>query len=401
MAPPYSTLNLPNFDDTQIAFQSKSDAALWRAVMLFRLIGITPIVKIGPSLVNFGFKAHLPIKPLVRSTVFRQFCGGESLDECRETIDLMAGDGVSAILDYGVEGEKSERGFDAAVAEILRTVGEASGNKNIPFCVFKMTALARFELLEHVSNKGESALSPEEAQEYARVKARVDRICSTAADQNLPVMIDAEETWIQPAIDAIAESLMQKHNQQRALVYTTAQMYRVDRLNYIRNLVERASREGWHVGIKLVRGAYMEKERERAQAMNYPSPIHPNKKATDQAYDDALSFCVASLNHVAICAGTHNESSCLRGARLLAQYNVLHRDPRVWFSQLYGMSDHISYNLAHCGYPVAKYVPYGPVAKVLPYLFRRAQENTSVAGQSSRELQLVERELKRRRIKAR
>lgn len=388
-------MNIPDFSNTEIAFRSRSQAELWRALGLFKAMNHPFLVKLGGPLLTAGFQLKLPLSPLVRWTVFRQFCGGESLKECRQTIQRMAKDGVQSILDYGVEGENTEKGFDAATAELLQTAVEAGENSNIPFVVFKMTGIARMDLLEKINEAGLNALTPEENGEWLRVLARVESICNAANQRGKPVMIDAEETWIQKTIDAVAEEQMKKRNRNGSVhIYTTIQMYRTDRLDYLKNLASTAEKNGWQVGVKVVRGAYMEKERDRAERDGRPSPIHPHKAATDIAYDQAIEFCI---NHKDIwaCIGTHNEASCLSATKNII--NTKSAKTNIWFSQLLGMSDHLTYNLANAGFKVAKYVPYGPVHAVLPYLIRRAQENTSVAGQSSRELTLIETELERRR----
>ena len=396
-------MQLPDFSNTEVAFRSRSQAELWRALGLFKLINVPLLVKAGGPVLTAGFKLKLPLSPLVRWTVFRQFCGGESLEECRDTIARMAKDGVDSILDYGIEGEKSEAGFEAATQEILRTAAEAAKNTHIPFVVFKMTAIARMDLLEALNDaKSESSLSADEKKEWLRVLARVERICDAANKHGKPVMIDAEETWIQNTIDHVVEEQMKKRNTgDHALVYTTVQMYRVDRLAYLKSLASRAEREGWALGVKLVRGAYMEKERARAAKQDRASPIHPDKAATDVAYDEAVTFFVNHSHPIWACIGSHNEHSCLKAAQLILSKSQQNPNlaGRMWFSQLLGMSDHLTYNLANAGFKVAKYVPYGPVQAVLPYLIRRAQENTSVAGQSSRELTLVKAELERRRAR--
>lgn len=394
-------MHRPDFSNTEVAFRSRSQAELWRALGLFKMINLPFLVKAGGPVLTAGFKLKLPLSPLVRWTVFRQFCGGESLEECRETIARMAKDGVESILDYGLEGEKSESGFDAATTEILRTADEATQNSHIPFVVFKMTAVARMDLLERLNTTySPLSLSQDEQSEWGRVLARVERICEAANRNGKPVMIDAEETWIQNTIDHVVEEQMRKRNTgDQAMVYTTVQMYRVDRLDYLKTLAATAEHEGWKLGVKLVRGAYMEKERARADRIGAASPIQPDKTATDLAYDAAVAFFASSTYPIWSCVGSHNETSCLKAADLIlaqSQQNSGFAD-RIWFSQLLGMSDHLTYNLANAGLKVAKYVPYGPVQAVLPYLIRRAQENTSVAGQSSRELTLITKELERRK----
>ena len=391
----------PDFQNTEIAFKHLSDRDLYRAWSLFRTINFKPLVVAGPPILSAALKLRLPVKSLVRATVFKQFCGGETLDECQDTVTKLSKGGVYSILDYGVEGEKTEAGFDAAMSEVLNTVHASKGNQRIPFCVFKLTALARFELLEKVSEVGVNSISGDLAKEWHRVELRVSKICDEAIRAGKQVMIDAEETWIQPAIDHLAFAMMRQHNRASGVVFTTIQMYRKQGLGDVRALLERGKSEGFVPAIKLVRGAYMEKERNRALDRGYESPIHPNKAATDQAYDEALGLILAKNSDVFLCAGTHNANSCQKTIDLMDKQSMGPSDARVWFAQLLGMSDDLSFNLASAGYHAAKYLPYGPIAAVLPYLFRRAEENTSIAGQSGRELQLIERELRRRSLCAR
>jgi proline dehydrogenase len=386
----------PDFQNTEIAFKHLSDRDLYRAWSLFRTINFKPLVVAGPPILSAALKLRLPVKSLVRATVFKQFCGGETLDECQETVEQLSKGGVYSILDYGVEGEKTEAGFDAAMREVLNTVRAAKGQPRIPFCVFKLTALARFELLEKVSEIGVNSMTGDLANEWQRVEARVSKICDEAIRAGKQVMIDAEETWIQPAIDHLAFAMMRKHNRASGVVFTTIQMYCKQGLSNVQKLLALGAAEGFIPAIKLVRGAYMEKERARAAARGYESPIHPDKAATDKAYDDALAVILGNNSPAFLCAGTHNANSCQRTIALMEKGNMSPDHARVWFAQLLGMSDDLSFNLASAGYHAAKYLPYGPIAAVLPYLFRRAEENTSIAGQSGRELQLIERELRRR-----
>jgi proline dehydrogenase len=384
----------PDFENTEIAFRHLSDQELWRAYGLFKTINIKPLVSIGPPLVSMAIKLHLPLKSLLKSTIFNHFCGGETLESCAASIKKLAQGRVRSILDYGVEGEKSEAGFDATVVELLRNISLTTGNQDVPFCVFKLTALARFEFLEQLSvpQTRANALATDE---YERVLNRVKTVCSAAVKAGKLVMIDAEETWIQPAIDQLAVQMMQSHNAADCMVYTTVQMYRTDGLDNVTHLLDQSKAEGWKCGIKLVRGAYMEKERERALKQGYKNPIHPDKRSTDAAYDSALKQ-ILDAPHASLCAGTHNSQSSQLTYELMDQLHLKVNDRRVWFAQLLGMSDDLTFNLADSGYNAAKYVPYGPVKAVLPYLFRRAQENTSIAGQSGRELLLVEKEIRRR-----
>lgn len=386
-----------SFDNTEIAFKAKSNADLRQSYLLFKAIGYNWLVKAGPPLVNGAFALRLPIQGLIRNTVFRQFCGGESMDDCNRTIEQLYSFGVRTILDYSVEGEEKEENFNATATETLETITKAVNNPKIPFCVFKVTGLARFDLLAKV-NAGEALTSVEES-EFGRVKNRIYNICKTAHDKNVRIFIDAEETWIQDAIDHMATDMMREFNKERVIVYNTIQLYRHDRLAFLKDSYADALKHGYHLGVKLVRGAYMEKERKRAADFGYPSPIQPDKTASDRDYDDALRFCLEHIDRISICAGTHNENSSMLLTRLMAEKGIAHNDPRIYFSQLFGMSDHISFNLANAGYNVVKYLPYGPVKSVMPYLFRRAAENTSVKGQAGRELTLIAREMNRRRLK--
>ena len=385
-----------SFEDTEIAFRNKTNADLNRAYWLFRVININLIAKIGPPLTRFAFTIGLPIKELIKSTIFRHFCGGENIEECRKTIDQLDAGGVGSILDYSVEGEDEEDTFESTCEEIIKTIRHADGDERIPFTVFKCTGLARFALLEKIDAK--QPLNAAEQEEFERIKNRIDRICRCAYDLNVRVMIDAEESWIQDTIDALALEMMRRYNQENAIVFNTYQLYRNDKLAALKSDHQKAYKENFFLGAKLVRGAYMEKERERAEEFNYPSPIHPDKASTDKAYDDGIRFCLEQISTISFIAGTHNENSCRLLAEWMNHADIAHQDEHVYFSQLLGMSDHLSFNLAASGYNVAKYVPYGPVKAVMPYLFRRAAENTSVAGQMSRELRLITLEKKRRKL---
>ena len=384
-----------DFSNTEIAFQYKSSKDLKKAYWLFKIIGYNWLIKIGPSLLNITLKLHLPVLGIIKNTVYRQFCGGETIKECEGVINTLGKYNVKTILDYSVEGKEEETEFDKNVEQVLATINKAKENPNIPFSVFKPTGFARFSLLEKVNVH--KKLSVDEEKEFERVVNRIDKMCRYAYESGVPIFIDAEESWIQDAIDNIALQMMKKYNKEKAVVYNTAQMYRVDRLAYLKEILAEAEKENFYVGMKLVRGAYMEKERERAEKLGYESPIQPNKEATDRDFDLALKFCIQHYNRFAICCGTHNENSSMLLTQLIAENNIAKEDDKVYFAQLYGMSDHISFNLAQNGYNVAKYVPYGPVKDVIPYLIRRAQENTSVAGQQSRELYLIKKELQRRK----
>jgi len=388
---------LPNFDNTEIAFQYRSNAELRRANFLFSSMASPMITKIGMGLTNFALNTGLPIKGLIKSTIFKQFCGGENLQETAGTANRIAKFGVGTILDYSVEGKEDEKEFDHAVQELLIALRYADAQKpNIPFISIKVTGYARFALLEkwHAG----SELSSEEAAERQRVFDRIDTICKEAESKKISVLIDAEESWIQAPVDELANTMMERYNTKSAIVFNTFQMYRHDRLIYLQECSEAAKMKGYIFGSKLVRGAYMEKERQRAAEKGYPSPIQADKASTDNDFDAAAQYCLEQLDHITVFIGTHNELSCRRPVEYMEQHGIAPKDSRVWFSQLFGMSDNISFNLANTGYNVAKYMPYGPVKDVVPYLMRRAEENTSVAGQTGRELGLIKKEMKRRRM---
>ncbi|MES2689169.1 MAG: proline dehydrogenase family protein [Bacteroidota bacterium] len=384
-----------SFDNTEIAFKAKSKNELKKSYLLFKAIGYNWLVKMGPPLVNTAFNLGLPIKGIIKQTVFKQFCGGESMDDCNATIDHLFSYGVGTILDYSVEGEEKEESFDATFNETLATIKKATNNPKIPFCVFKVTGVGRFGLLAKVNEK--TQLSATEEAEYGRVKNRIYNICKTAHDNNVRIFIDAEESWIQDTIDTLAHEMMMEFNKQKCIVYNTIQLYRHDRLAFLKSSLADAEKNNYQLGVKLVRGAYMEKERRRAAEKGYPSPIQPDKQSSDKDYNEALRFCIGHINRIHICAGTHNEDSSLFLTQLMKEKGLAHGDERIYFSQLFGMSDHISFNLSDAGYKVAKYLPYGPVKAVMPYLFRRAAENTSVKGQAGRELTLISKEMKRRK----
>jgi proline dehydrogenase len=383
-----------SFENTEIAFRHSTNTDLNRAYWLFKVINVNFLVKIGPPITNFAVKIGLPIKGLIKSTIFKHFCGGETIEECATTIKNLADGKVGTILDYSIEGEDDEKVFDNTRDEIIRTILTASKSKSIPLTVFKVTGVGRFGLLERLDEGVK--LSVDEQIEWQTVQDRVLAICEMAHSEGVPVMIDAEESWIQKTIDNLALNMMRFFNKEKAIVYNTYQLYRHDKLASIIQDHAVAEEEGFILGAKIVRGAYMEKERKRAEERGYPSPIQPNKESTDRDYNDALIYCADNISNIAIVAGTHNEESCRLLADLLNEKQIDHKNPHVYFSQLLGMSDNLSFNLANANYNVAKYVPYGPIKAVLPYLFRRAQENTAIAGQMSRELSLIVKEKKRR-----
>ena len=388
-----------NFENTKIAFKLKSNLDLNRALWLFRVIGSPFIVKLGKAITLAALKLRLPINFIVKRTIFKQFCGGENIEECSETIAALGAHGVGTILDYSVEGKTKDDDFERTTQIIIDTIIKADLKKEIPFAVFKITGISDFGLLEKANNIDES-LGAEEQIKLDQIKERINRICSTAYEKSVPVFIDAEESWIQDIIDIWAFEMMLKFNTSKTIVYNTVQMYRHDRFEFLKKCKEDASKNGITYGVKLVRGAYMEKERARALEKGYPSPIQKDKAATDKDYNKAQDFILEHLSDFALVAGTHNESSSLMLSEALKKHSIGNNDPRVYFAQLLGMSDHISFNLANEGFNVAKYVPFGPVKEVMPYLLRRADENTSVAGQTGRELGLILTEKKRRRSRA-
>ena len=385
-----------SFDDTSIAFEAKSNSALRKANFLFSVVNIPLLSQLSTGAVKLGMTLRLPIRGIIKYTIFEHFCGGETINESEHTIKELGEYAIGTILDYSVEGEEDESSFDRTRDEIIKTIEIAHMSENIPFSVFKVTGVAPTALLEKIQKK--DTLTKEEEKSFERVKARVKAICSKAYEYSVPILIDAEETWIQNPIDELAYNMMKLFNQEKAVIFNTIQMYRTKTLEALKTAFHYAAMGNYYLGVKLVRGAYMEKERERAQELGYESPIQPTKEATDNNFDKGLAFCIDNKQRVSLVCGSHNEYSNYYLALLMEKHSLKNDDPRVWFAQLYGMSDNISFNLAKAGYNVAKYVPYGPVKSVIPYLLRRASENTSVAGQSSRELTLIRRELKRRKL---
>ena len=383
------------FNDTEIAFSLKTDSELERAYFLFKMISIEPLVRIGTAATNFAIKAHLPIEGLIRSTVFDHFCGGVNEEDCLSVIDNMYQKGVSSVLDYSVEGKESENEFDAARDKILKIIDFANEIDAIPIAVFKPSGFGRYYLYEKISSG--DALSKKEEAEWSRVLERYDAVCKKAKAHDVAVLIDAEESWMQDACDALITNLMIIYNTEKPIVYNTLQMYRHDRLAFLEQEHKKAKRGNYFLGFKLVRGAYLEKENERAEEKGYKSPICDSKFETDQNFNNGVHYMMDHLDCMSLFAGTHNEDSSYLLMNLMREKKLLNNDPRIWFGQLYGMSDHISFNLANKGYNVAKYVPFGPVKDVMPYLIRRAEENTSVAGQTGRELALIKKEKKRRK----
>ncbi|AUC23015.1 proline dehydrogenase [Polaribacter sejongensis] len=384
------------FDNTKIAFSLKTDSQLERAYFLFRMIQNEPMVRIGSAVTNFALKVHLPVEGLIRSTVFDHFCGGVTEEDCMPIIDNMYNNGnVHSVLDYSVEGQDQEVSFDGALEKILKIINFCEEKQSIPYAVFKPSGFGRFELYQKISE--EKTLTQKEEEEWNRVEARFHKVCKVAIQKDVPLLIDAEESWMQKAADELIEELMETYNKEKAIVFNTLQMYKHDRMDYLKTLHAKAKEKDFYIGMKVVRGAYMEKERERAEEKGYASPICADKQATDINYDAAINYMMEQPK-MALFAGTHNEDSSYLLMDLAKKHNIKENDNRLWFGQLFGMSDHISYNLANQGYNVAKYLPFGPVRDVMPYLIRRAEENTSVAGQTSRELNLLKTERKRRKL---
>jgi len=384
------------FDNTEIAFSLKSDAELDRAYYLFEMIKREPLVKIGTAVTKFALKTHLPVEGIIRATVFDHFCGGVTESDCMPTIEKMYTKNVHSVLDYSAEGKEAEEQFDLAMEKTLNTIKFGKEKSSLPFAVFKPTGFGRFDMYQKVS-EGEN-LDAQEEKEWARVKDRYEKVSKAAYDADVPLLIDAEETWMQDSADDLIEGMMRKYNKTKVIVFGTLQLYRWDRLEYLKKLHQRAKEQGFKVGMKLVRGAYMEKERERAEEKGYKDPICVDKKATDKMFNDVMMYMFENIGDMAIFSGTHNEKSSYLLMDLIANSSLAKDDDRIWFGQLYGMSDHISFNLAKEGYNVAKYLPFGPVRDVMPYLIRRAEENTSVAGQTSRELSLLKTERERRKL---
>ena len=397
-----------SFDDTKVAFAYKTTKELKKARILFATMGVSWLVKLGTQLTPKILKLGLPIKGLIRSTIFSQFVGGESLEATKEVATILDKYQVQVILDYGVEGKQGEKNFDNSKDEFIKVIQYAAHEPNIPFMSIKLTAFARFELLQkmHLQLKSgvdtnlhltEQMFTIEERKEWANVECRLDEICSMAKKCKVSVLIDAEESWIQNPVDVLCLKMMEKYNDENAVVYNTIQLYRQDRLLFLKDIYKLAMEKKFSLGIKLVRGAYMEKERKRSTLMSYPSPIQPDKESTDRDFNEALEFCVENLDRLWVIVASHNEYSNLYATRLLAAKKYSFSHPHIHFSQLFGMSDNITFNLAYAGCGVSKYLPFGPLSDVIPYLMRRAQENSSVSGQTGRELRLIKRELIRRK----
>jgi proline dehydrogenase len=387
-----------SFDDTEVAFAHHSDLALLKAYFLFSTMHRPALVKAGTKFTIWAMQWHLPLSPILRRTIYEQFCGGETLQTTATTVNKLSQYNLGSILDYGVEAKEKEREFDKTTQELLRTIQFAQSRSDVPAVSCKLTGLAKFSLLEAV-HKGLS-LSEKQKKSYERLRQRLHTISKAAHDAGISVYYDAEESWIQNPLDQLINEMMLEFNREKPIVFNTFQLYRHDRLAYLQQCHAEARSKGYILGAKLVRGAYMEKERERANKLGYESPIQADKVATDADFNAALLYCVENIGDIAFCCASHNEASNIYLTELLQKHQIANNHNHVWFAQLYGMSDHISYNMANADYNVAKYLPYGPVKEVVPYLMRRAQENTSVSGQTNRELSLITAELKRRKPKS-
>jgi len=384
------------FNNTEIAFALKSDAELEKAYWLFKMIKNESLVKLGTGVTKFALKHHFPVEGIIKTTVFDHFCGGVTEEDTLDLVDKLYSKGVYSILDYSVEGAETEESFNRAFKKTMELIDFAKDRKEMPFAVFKPTGLGRFEIYEKIT--AGKQLNAEEQYEWNKIEERYDKLAQKAKENDVPLMIDAEETWMQKAADDLVEKMMEKYNTEKPIVFNTLQLYRKDRLPYLKSLYERAKQKGFKIGMKLVRGAYMEKERERAKELGYDDPICKDKNSTDKNYNETLKYMVEHIEDMSVYAGTHNENSALYLMNLIDEFNLDKNDSRIWFGQLLGMSDHITFNLAKLGYNTSKYIPFGPVKDVMPYLIRRAEENTSVAGQTNRELELLSAERKRRKL---
>ena len=385
-----------DFQDTATAFADKTNSELKEKYRLFKMLDSPFLNAFGTRATMFALSLGLPVQGLIKRTIYEQFCGGETIEECEPVVAKLGAANIGAILDYSVEGKSTEKDFDHTRDEIIRTIDRARKDPRIPFAVFKVTGVAPLGTLERMS--GKKRLDGKSQAKCERIHSRVQEICEYAHKKGQPVFIDAEESWIQDAIDRLAMEMMVKYNTQQPIVYNTFQLYRKDRLQFLRDSRREANKSGYILGAKLVRGAYMEKERARAAEMGYESPIHEDKTATDEDFDAAVDYCLKHLDEVAFVAGTHNEESVTYLTEQMHQLGIANAHPYINFSQLYGMGDNLSYSLAKNGYNVSKYVPYGPVADAIPYLIRRAEENSSAAGHMSRELDMIQKELKRRKL---
>jgi proline dehydrogenase len=384
-----------NFENTQAAFQGRTDRELKKIYYLFKLVGKPGLVRLGKKLLHAALLLKLPLKWLLKPTIFRQFCGGETLEECLQTVKVLEKQGVKTYPAYSIEAKKGYENFSGILQETIDTIETAAREPGIPFTVFKPTAFIPVHILQKINAR--LPLSDDETTAQDDFHKRVDTLCRAAHENNVPILVDAEESYYQDAIDDITFEMMEAYNKEKAIVYNTVQMYRSSSLEFLKASLQQAENKDYYLGLKLVRGAYMEKERAHAEKHGKPSPIQPDKASTDKDFNHAIEFCAAHLDRIAMICASHNEKSANHMTTLMAKHHIQKNDPRVYFGQLFGMSDHMSFNLANAGYNVVKYVPYGPVKEVVPYLIRRAEENTSVAGQTGRQLQLILKEKQRRK----
>lgn len=384
------------FDNTETAFQLKSDSELERAYFLFKMISMEPLVKIGSAVTKFALNVNLPVEGLIRSTVFDHFCGGVNEKDCMSTVERLFDVGVSSVLDFSVEGKEEDAQFDATADKVIELTELSKNMEAMPFSVFKPTGFGRFKVWQKITEN--QPLTDAEKVYWKNIENRYDRVSKAAHDCGIRLLIDAEESWMQDAADNLCETMMEKYNTERPIVFNTLQCYRWDRLEYLKIMHQKAKAKGYKLGFKIVRGAYLEKENERAAEKGYKTPICESKKATDDNFNEIMKYILDNLNDIELFVGTHNEYSTYLAMDMMKQKEISKSDNRVWFGQLFGMSDHISFNLGAIGYNVAKYIPFGPVKDVMPYLIRRAEENTSVAGQTSRELTLLKKEKNRRKL---
>lgn len=383
-----------SFEDTQIAFASKNNFNLRKSFWIFAMMNQNWFVKLGTFFIKLFLFLHFPIKKLIRTTLFKQFCGGESIEDCESTIHSLSEVNIGTILDYSVEGDDDQKSFLKTKVEILKTIRKASQEASIPFAVFKITGLFHSEIIEN--HQAGNTLDEEETISFEVSKGYLLEVCQQAFDSHVKLFFDAEESWLQNTIDQLAYEMMEKFNHQEAIIFNTYQMYRTDMLGNFKQAIDQAIQKNYFLGVKLVRGAYLEKERQRAHEENYSEPLHKQKSETDRDFNEGINLCLAHIDRVHFCVGTHNEESCLMLCDKMQNLGIEKNHPHIYFAQLLGMSDNISYNLAANGYNVAKYVPYGPIEAVMPYLFRRADENSSIAGQTSREFALLKKEVDRR-----
>ncbi len=389
-------MSTSEFENTEIAFRCKSDSELKKTEKIYYFLDKKWLLKMGSILDHTLLPLKLPFaKPIIKSTIFQLFCGGENLHEAKAAVSNLQEQNVKSVLDYGKEAKQTNEDFDASVRELTKTIEFASDNKEVPVISLKITALARFDLLKKVQES--QNLNASEKEDYKMVLKRLEVLGTLAEKKNVSVFIDAEESWIQDTIDSLVEQMMQRHNKQRVIIYNTVQMYRKDRLSYLKQSHKDAKKSGYVLGVKLVRGAYMIKEAKRASKMGYPNPIHNSKEEVDKDYNDALRYCVDNFEDISLCLASHNDYSCQLLTELMEEKGIKRNNYHFSFCQLYGMSDNITFNLANEGYNVAKYVPYGDIEDVIPYLVRRAQENASVTGSMNRERELILQELKRRK----